>query len=501
MRGEDRQSAGMFSYVRLEERVPGDHPLRAIRVLVDAALKELSRAFAALYARVGRPSVPPERLLRALLLQAFYTIRSERLLMEQLDYNLLFRWFVGLSMDDDVWDATVFCKNRDRLLDGDIAAKFLGSVLSLPQVRKLLSSEHFSVDGTLIEAWASMKSFVPKDGSGPPPAAGGGRNAERDFHGEKRSNDTHASTTDPDARLFRKGKGKEAKLCHMGHLMTENRHGLIVDAKLTEANGTAECSAALDMLDDNAGSRSTVGANKNYDTADFVGRLPRTRMRAPRRSERYQSTLGHRCTHDAPSRLCHQHDQTQAHRRALRLDEDRRRDAQDPSSRATSGRMVLRPHGRCLQPHSHPEASGRSSMNYCSGVSKMRQEKQTKIGALGTDTRARPELPDHQASESSTEKPLFPQPARQIEVRFCRMRAAAPQNGDLPSSPLRRMGSCCAVGERALAGRSLLSVSRFSIRETVGLLASRGQSIPCLVYGEHHEYKVQDRGCPYRRGR
>jgi transposase len=273
VRGEDRKSAGMFSYVRLEERVPRDHPLRAIRALVDAVLAELSPSFEALYARVGRPSVPPERLLRALLLQAFYTVRSERLLMEQLDYNLLFRWFVGLSMDDEVWDATVFCKNRERLLDGDIASKFMSGVLNLPQVRKLLSSEHFSVDGTLIKAWASMKSFVPKDGSGPPPPAGGGgsgRNAERDFHGEKRSNDTHASTTDPDARLFRKGKGKEARLCHMGHIMTENRHGLIVDAKLTEATGTAECATALDMVEDNAGARSTLGADKNYDTADFV---------------------------------------------------------------------------------------------------------------------------------------------------------------------------------------------------------------------------------------
>ena len=272
VRGADRKSEGMFSYVRLEERVPRDHPLRAIRALVDATLAELSPAFEALYARVGRPSVPPERLLRALLLQALYTVRSERLLMEQLDYNLLFRWFVGLSMDDAVWDATVFCKNRDRLLDGDIAAQFLAGVLNLPQVKKLLSSEHFSVDGTLIEAWASMKSFVRKDGSGAPPPAGGGagRNAGRDFHGEKRSNDTHASTTDPDARLFRKGRGKEAKLCHMGHIMTENRHGLIVDARLTEATGTAERTAALDMIDDKAGSRSTVGADKNYDTADFV---------------------------------------------------------------------------------------------------------------------------------------------------------------------------------------------------------------------------------------
>jgi transposase len=274
MRGEDERSEGLFSYVRLESRIPADHPLRAIRDLVDAALRDVSRSFDRLYSRDGRPSIPPERLLRALLLQAFYTVRSERQLMEQLDYNLLFRWFVGLSADDPVWDATVFCKNRDRLLDGDIAAKFFTSVLNLPQVRHLLSSEHFSVDGTLIEAWASMKSFVPKDGSAPPSGTGrggsGGRNAERNFHGEKRKNDTHSSTTDPDARLFRKGAGKEAKLCHMGHLMMENRNGLIVDARLTEANGTAERTTALDMIANNAKPGSTVGADKNYDTADFV---------------------------------------------------------------------------------------------------------------------------------------------------------------------------------------------------------------------------------------
>jgi transposase len=273
MRGEDERSEGFFSYVRLEERIAADHPLRAIRELVDTALKGLSRDFGKLYARHGRPSIPPERLLRALLLQAFYTVRSERQLMEQLDYNLLFRWFVGLSADDPVWDATVFCKNRDRLLDGDIAGKFFASVLNLPQVRKLLSNEHFSVDGTLIEAWASMKSFVPKDGNRQPPGkdnGSGGRNAERDFHGEKRKNDTHSSTTDPDARLFRKGAGKEAKLCHMGHLMTENRNGLIVDARLTEANGTAERATGLDMIADNARPGSTVGGDKNYDTADFV---------------------------------------------------------------------------------------------------------------------------------------------------------------------------------------------------------------------------------------
>jgi transposase len=274
MRGEDRRSEGFFSYVRLETRIPADHPLRPVREITDEALRTLSPAFSRLYSREGRPSIPPERLLRALLLQAFYTVRSERQLMEQLDYNLLFRWFVGLSADDPVWDATVFCKNRDRLLDGNIAAKFFASVLNLPQVRELLSSEHFSVDGTLIEAWASMKSFVPKDGDNPPArkddSEGGGRNAERDFHGEKRKNDTHSSTTDPDARLFRKGAGKEAKLCHMGHLLTENRNGLIVDARLTEANGTAERTTALEMIEDNAKPGSTVGGDKNYDTADFV---------------------------------------------------------------------------------------------------------------------------------------------------------------------------------------------------------------------------------------
>src|SRR5277367_3356418 len=275
MRGDDQQlQTGMFSYVALEDRIPADHPLRGVRKLVDTVLAAMSKEFDGLYWQVGRPSIAPERLLRALLLQVFYTVRSERQLMEQLDYNLLFRWFVGLSADDPVWDPTVFCKNRDRLLKGDIAAKFFTKVLNLAQVRQLLSSEHFSVDGTLIEAWASMKSFVPKDGSDPPAGKGqdgsGGRNAERDFHGEKRKNDTHSSTTDPDARLFRKGAGKEANLCHMGHLMTENRNGLIVDARVTEANGTAERKTALDMIKDNAKAGSTVGGDKNYDTAEFV---------------------------------------------------------------------------------------------------------------------------------------------------------------------------------------------------------------------------------------
>jgi transposase len=274
MRGEDDRSEVLFSYVPLERRIPADHPLRVICTLTDQALAALSRDFNKLYARDGRPSIPPERLLRALLLQVFYTVRSERQLMEQLNYNLLFRWFVGLSTDDPVWDATVFCKNRDRLLDGDIAAKFFASVLNLPRVRGLLSSDHFSVDGTLIEAWASMKSFVPKDGDDLPSGKGqsgsGGRNAERNFRGEKRKNDTHCSTTDPDARLFRKSDGKEAKLCHMGHVMTENRNGLIVDARVTEATGTAERETALEMIEDNTRLGSTVGADKLYDTADFV---------------------------------------------------------------------------------------------------------------------------------------------------------------------------------------------------------------------------------------
>lgn len=276
MRGGDVRTEGLFSYVSCEGRVPFDHPLRRILPLVDAALGNLSTDFAELYAPIGRPSIPPEKLLRALLLQTFYSIRSERQLMEQLNYNLLFRWFVGLGIDDPVWDVTVFTKNRDRLIDGDVAAKFFQAVLARPEVEALLSDEHFSVDGTLIEAFASMKSFKPKDGMDdePPASGGGGRNAERDFHGEKRTNATHASTTDPDARLFRKGRGKEAKLCHMGHVLMENRHGLIVDAALTPATGTAERDAALTMMGrQSRRHRATLGADKGYDVADFVASL------------------------------------------------------------------------------------------------------------------------------------------------------------------------------------------------------------------------------------
>ena len=275
MRGGDEQTGELFSYVNLEKRVRSDHPLRSIKGLVNDALVALEQEFAALYAPIGRPSIPPEKLLRAMLLQAFYSIRSERQLMERLEFDLLFRWFVGIGVDDAAWDHSVFSKNRERLLEGDIAAKLLSAVLAHPRVRRLLSTDHFSVDGTLIEAWASMKSFKPKDGSDEPPADGDGRNREVDFHGEKRSNDTHASTTDPEARLYRKGPGKEAKLCFMGHALMENRNGLVVDACLTPADGHAERVAALHMIEPHADRPQaiTLGADKAYDAEDFVNEL------------------------------------------------------------------------------------------------------------------------------------------------------------------------------------------------------------------------------------
>lgn len=274
MRGRDRQTGTMFSYASPESLVPEGHPLRAIRPLVNAALERLSGEFDKLYSPFGRDSIAPEKLLRALLLQAFFSVRSERQLMEQITYNMMFRWFVGLSLDAPVWDVTVFTKNRDRLLQGDIARVFLAAILADPAVVPLLSDEHFSVDGTLIEAWASMKSFKPKDGTGEPPA--GGRNGEVDFRGTPRSNETHASTTDPDARLYKKAAGQAAKLCHMGHVLTENRHGLVVDATLTLATGTAEREAACAMLSAREGShRITVGADKAYDTSDFVAEMRR----------------------------------------------------------------------------------------------------------------------------------------------------------------------------------------------------------------------------------
>ena len=275
MRGMDAGSGQLFSYVDLEARVRRDHPLRVIREIANTDLAALASDFSALYSGTGRPSVAPERLLRAMLLQAFYSVRSERQLMERLDTDLLFRWFVGLGVDDAVWDATVFSKNRDRLLDGAIAAKFLAAVLAQPRVKTLMSSDHFSVDGTLIEAWASMKSFKPKDGSGNEPPPGSGRNGEVDFKGEKRSNETHASTTDPDARLYRKGAGMEAKLAFLGHALMENRSGLIVNACLTPADGHGERNAALAMIEPlaNRPTGVTLGADKGYDAQVFVNEL------------------------------------------------------------------------------------------------------------------------------------------------------------------------------------------------------------------------------------
>jgi transposase len=300
MRGDDQISGKLFSYIDLEERVRADHPLRAIREIANAALAALSRDFAALYSGMGRPSIAPEKLLRAMLLQAFYSVRSERQLMERIEFDLLFRWFVGIGVDDPVWDHSSFSKNRDRLLEGAIAAKFLAAVLSQPRVRQLLSSEHFSVDGTLIEAWASIKSVKPKDppkSSGP---SGGGRNAPADFKGEKRSNKTHRSTTDPDSRLYRKGPGMEAKLCFIGHGLMENRSGLIVDARLTRVSGHAERLAALDMVRHFADRpiAVTLGADKGYDAADFVEALRTMNVRphVAQNSNRRRSAIDRRTT-------------------------------------------------------------------------------------------------------------------------------------------------------------------------------------------------------------
>jgi transposase len=260
----------MFSYLSAEERVPQKHPLRAVREVTDRVLAELSKLFAQMYSQIGRPSIPPEKLLRALLLQVLYTVRSERMLMEQLDYNMLFRWFVGLNLDEAVWDVTVFTKNRDRLLEAEVAKEFFGLVVAEAEALDLMSDEHFTVDGTLLEACASLKSFKKIDGeqTAPPEDAG---NPTVDFHGEKRSNQTHVSTTDPDAMLARKGTGKEAKLSYSGHVLMENRNGLIADAEVLQATGTAERDAALLMLEAIPGDHAvTVGADKGYDTKDFV---------------------------------------------------------------------------------------------------------------------------------------------------------------------------------------------------------------------------------------
>lgn len=283
-RGEDRRQQAMFSVLSPEQRVPQDHPLRTIRAMVDDVLHDLSHTFDAIYAKVGRPSIPPEHLLRALLLQVLYTVRSERLLMEQLDYNLLFRWFVGLNMDEPVWDHSTYSKNRERFLAGGVADAFFDRVLALARQQDLLSDEHFTVDATLLEAWAGLKSFRAKDDPPMTPPDDPG-NPTVNFHGERRSNETHQSTTDPEARLYRKGKGREAKLYYMGHVVMENRHGFVVQAAAGIATGTAEPDAAGDLVEQFVGTadeddtpsadghRRTVGADKGYDSSYFVGTM------------------------------------------------------------------------------------------------------------------------------------------------------------------------------------------------------------------------------------
>jgi transposase len=279
MRGADITQAAMFSYRTLEERIPKSHPLRKLRVLVDTILSTLSDEFDALYAETGRASIPPERLLRASLIQTLFSIRSERQLVQHIDYNLLYRWFVGLDLDDPVWDHSTFSANRDRLLNEQVAQAFFAKVLGLAEWQGLVSDDHFTVDGTLIEAWASIKRFVPKDGSGKPPEDGGLKNPTVNFKGERRSNDTHTSTTDPDARLYKKSEGDKSRLCYLSHALMENRNGLVVDAETTHATGTAEREAAKTMVKrtiSKAG--ATLGADKGYDVAEFVEALRQARV-------------------------------------------------------------------------------------------------------------------------------------------------------------------------------------------------------------------------------
>ncbi len=298
MRGNSEMQVTMLSLVTADQLVPEDHPIRQIKPIVDNALRELSPTFTRMYAETGRPSIPPEHLLKACLLIALYSVRSERQFCERLQYDLLFKWFLGLNIIDPAFDASTFSKNKERLLEHEVAREFLGAVLLEARRRKLLSEDHFTVDGTLLEAWASLKSFRPKDGGDGSPAAGE-KNPSVDFHGEQRTNDTHRSTTDPEARLARKGSGKEARLCFTGHVLMENRNGLVVDVAVTQATGTAEREAALDLLERVPGSRRvTIGGDKNYDTADFVTRCRRMNV-TPHVARRQWSIVDRRTTRHA----------------------------------------------------------------------------------------------------------------------------------------------------------------------------------------------------------
>ena len=363
MRGHDHQQADMYSYLSPEQRVRETHPLRKIRAMADEALKNMSERFDGMYAKTGRPSIPPEKLLRAQLIQMLYSVRSERLLMEEIDYSMLFRWFVGMNLDEPVWDVTVFTKNRNRLLEGDVAREFLAEVVRQAESNGLTSDEHFTVDGTLIEAWASLKSFQRKGEKKDPPDDPG--NPSVDFHGEKRSNQTHESTTDPDALLARKGNGKEAKLSYHSNVLTENRNGLVVNTETLQANGTAERDAALLMLEQILGTdRVTVGADKGYDQG-FRGRVPASEHHTARGAEREtERRQRHRRPHDMPRRLRGQPAEAETDRRVFRLDEDHRAGAQGAASRHRKGRLAVHVRRSCVQPGADEESAGASG--WCS---------------------------------------------------------------------------------------------------------------------------------------
>ena len=369
MRGEDRTSGWLFSYVDIEGRIPARHPLRAMRRLTNAALADLDGAFSALYEACGRPSIPPERLLRATLLQLLFSLRSERQLVERIEFDMLFRWFVGLSIDEKVFDASSFSKNRDRLLTQEIAQRFLSSLLALPEVKGLLSAEHFSVDGTLLKAWASMKSFRPKDGSGEPPQPG--RNGEADFRKTKRSNETHASTTDKDARLFRKGDGQESRLSYLGHALMENRNGLVVAAEATLATGTAEREAAA-ALSERLPEGATLGADKNYDAEAFVEGLKARGIEPHVAINGTVSKTGKARKTAVPSevaaslRYADQPAAAQTHRGMLRLGQDSGRARTAEGARPRQGSRRVRLRRRRLQscsPAQAPGSDGRTESN------------------------------------------------------------------------------------------------------------------------------------------
>ena len=359
MRGEDQQQNHIFSYLSPEMRVRKDHPLRAIREMVDEVLTQLSPRFDTMYARVGRPSIAPEKLLRAQLLQMLYSIRSERLLMEEMDYNLLFRWFVGLNADDEVWDATVFTKNRDRLLEAEVAKEFLACVVGQAEAKGLTSDEHFSVDGTLLEAWASAKSYQRKQGKPEPPPDDPG-NPTINFRGEQRSNQTHESKSDPEAQLARKSDGKESKLSYSGNLLVENRNGLIVDAEVFQANGTAERDAALVMLEKIPGTKSvTVAGDKGFDTRGFVAECRNLGV-VPHVAQNLGRNGGSAIDGRTPG-IRHQPKEEEADRRMLWLVEDDCADAESAPSRGLQSGLDLYLRLRSLQSGAHAKSGCDSS--------------------------------------------------------------------------------------------------------------------------------------------